>query len=134
VNKLNSITLQDVLETNSKKKILDFKLSLIRYKNMGWIFYKGKISKATTDSPIEIFYFLKNGINPSKNAFPVPTQYFEFWMKRKCNLPLLLPYYQDYFETKEEPSDNFFYSLSIFKGKNVVWFFQKDNDLEGELK
>lgn len=121
---MKSITLMDMLVTKSFSNILKLKCELIKQKNMGMVFYKEDISKLPIDHPFEFYFYLTKGTILYQNAFPIPANQYKPWMRKKNNIQHLLPYFQSYYET-ESPFDSLYFEhLSLFKGREFVWFYK----------
>lgn len=126
---MKKCTLLEMLETKHYDSILKLKIALIRFKKKGTLFFKEDISELDFDKPFEFYFSIPKGSIPYQNAFPIPASYYRVWMKRNsCQFHVLLPYYQSYYETDKKPDEDYFQSLSLFKGERFVWFFQKESE------
>ncbi len=131
---MKPLTLLQMLETKHYNSILQLKLSLIRFKNKGTLFFKEDISGLDFDQPFEFYFSITKGCICYQNAFPIPASFYRRWMMKDTNrLHTLLPYYQSYYETTQEPGEDYFHSLSIFKGEQFIWFYQKKESAENEV-
>lgn len=122
---MKSITLLDMLGTRSYKNILKLKLDLIKFKKVGWIFYKETMSELPMDKPFEIYFHATKGTITYQNAFPIPARYYKPWMRRKANLQQLLPYFHSYYENDLSTNCDFLQSLSCFRGEKFVWVYKE---------
>ncbi|WP_044748902.1 hypothetical protein [Bacillus alveayuensis] len=120
---MKQITLQQMLDTNCYKSILDLKSELIRYKYTGIIFYRETMSSLELDVPFEFYFVLPKGTNEYKNAFPVPIAIYHKYLLFKRTSEYLVHFYQDYYKTKCTPPDEFFQTLNIFQAKQYAWFY-----------
>ena len=131
---MKPLTLLKMLETKQFESILQLKLALIRFKNKGTLFFNEDISGLDFDQTFEFYFCITKGSIRYQNAFPIPASYYRRWRKRGSKrLYTLLPYYQSYYETTQEPGEDYFHSLSIFKGEQFVWFYQKKESAENEM-
>jgi hypothetical protein len=122
---MKSITLLKILDTNCFENILKLKLTLIRFKKMGLVFYKDTLSELDFDQPFEFYFHASKGSITYRNAFPIPINYYKPWMRKKANIQNLLAYYQSYYETTLSPDSQYFDALSLYKGEKFVWLFKE---------
>jgi hypothetical protein len=78
---METCTLRTMLETDCYKNLLQLKVSLVRSKNEGLIFYQENISELTLDEPFEFYYVLTKGNITYQHAFPIPVHYYKPWMR-----------------------------------------------------
>ena len=131
---MKPLTLLQMHENKHYESILQLKLALIRFKNKGTLFFNEDISGLDFDEPFEFYFCITKGSICYQNAFPVPVSEYRRWMNRHSKrLYALLPYYQTYYETTQEPGKDYFHSLSVFKGEQFIWFYQKKESAVNEM-
>lgn len=122
---MKEITLLKILDTGCYDSILKLKITLIRYKNLGLVFYKEKMSELALDQPFEFYFHATKGTITYQNAFPIPENYFKPWRRKKANMQHLLPYFQSYYATAQPPDAEYFQTFSYFKGEKFVWLYEE---------
>jgi hypothetical protein len=110
---MDSCTLRKMLETDCYKNLLQLKVSLVRSKNVGMIFFQENVSELTFDEPFELYYVLTKGNITYQHAFPIPVHYYKPWMRKKTFSHHLYPYYRSYYETKNHPVEGFLFHYPV---------------------
>ena len=105
---MKPITLRQLLDTNQFQNLLHLKKELICYKNSGGIFYKEVMSSLEIDTPFELYFALSKGGIEYENAFPIPIDLYREYLTYNRPPEYLLRFYQEYYGTKNIPSDRFF--------------------------
>ncbi|WP_217994615.1 hypothetical protein, partial [Geobacillus kaustophilus] len=63
-----------------------------------------------------------------ENAFPMPINFYREYLTYNRPLEYLAFFYQEYYGTKNIPSDRFFQTLNVFQAKKYVWFYNSRED------
>ncbi|MED4876619.1 hypothetical protein P9711_02635 [Anoxybacillus geothermalis] len=125
---MKPITLRQLLDTNQFQNLLHLKKELISYKNSGVIFYKEVMSSLEIDTPFELYFVLSKGGIEYENAFPMPINFYREYLTYNRPLEYLARFYQEYYGTKNIPSDRFFQTLNVFQAKKYAWFYNSRED------
>jgi hypothetical protein len=115
------LNLNCMMSTNCFNSILDLKLFLIEHKKNGTLFYLSDIAQLDLDAEFDLFYFLIKPPSPRNTAFPVSAKSF----KENLSVEKLQCFYAAYYCTNSVPGTDFFHNLSIYKGRDWVWYYHQ---------